>query len=253
MSKEEREEKNVTEVKNIQKNQKVDFKDDSRMFEEKKKRYERIIKEKYIDQIRSLAAIALMFLFMTGCANHQPPIVDDVIVGMTVKEEIATMTQMAVPHEYLEKQEQEEKERVENAREKLVIDGYDFASYNRGEISMMRVMKELSYTEPTLLVSTYYKGVIATLSDGNIFTMHKEYGDYAYYLYIPEGLEVEEVSVGGDFELNTISNYEYGSTFDVYSITCFLVGKGTNIEMPITIKLSDGTEKKMSVYITKSY
>ncbi len=118
---------------------------------------------------------------------------------------------------------------------------------------MMRVMKELYYTEPTLLVSTYYKGVIATLSNGNIFTMHQEYGNYAYYLYIPDEMEVEEVSVGGDFELNTISNYDNGTIFDVYTITCFLVKKGTNIEMPVTIKLSDGTEKKLSVYITKNY
>ena len=252
MSKEERKNENVTEGKNISKNSKEEIMDENGMLEEKKMRYERIVKEKYINQMRSLAVIAVMLLFMTGCSK-QPPVVEETKVGMTVKEEIATMTDMVVPHEYLEKQEAEEKARVEKAQEELIIDGYDFASYNRGEISMMRVMKELYYTEPTLLVSTYYKGVIATLSNGNIFTMHQEYGNYAYYLYIPEGMEVEEVSVGGDFELNTISNYEYGTTFDVYAITCFLVKKGTNIEMPITIKLADGTVKMLSVYITKDY
>ena len=255
MREEKRRKSKVVEKYDIYMDPDVEFMDELGMFEKDRKEYDRSITEKYVNVVRIILVVSLVLLvcLMSSCSRREPVVEETIVGGITVAEEIATMTGISVPHEYLEKQEAEEKARVEKAQEELIIDGYDYASYNRGEISMMSVMKELNYTEPTLLVSTYYKGVIATLTDGNIFTMHREYGNYSYYLFIPKGMEVEDVSVGGDFELNTISNYEYGTTFDVYAITCFLVKKGTNIEMPVNIKLADGTVKKLSVYITKEY
>ena len=148
--------------------------------------------------------------------------------------------------------------KTDNTIKPYVIDGYDYAPYNMGITNLKKVMDEIGYEEPKLLVSTYYNGIIDVIggrNSRNLYRMHKENGTYIYFLYLPK--EEKEISVNEDYTiLNTIVGVdENGKEFKTYGI-CFLHGKdivGEDLPIHVNISYMDGSEDELEVLVTKDY
>ena len=145
----------------------------------------------------------------------------------------------------------EEVEVKEEVLEPFLIDGYDFAPYNARKANIRETLDMLEYDEPRVLVSTYYNGCIAILSNNNLYGMRQGNGSYIFFLYLPREDEVESITVNEDFELlNNFSFYDR----NVYGIT-LLHGKDIVGDIPVeaTITYKDGSSESIEVLITKDY
>ena len=139
------------------------------------------------------------------------------------------------------------KEKLDDKIKPYFIDSYDYAPYNYGLVGLNTVMNEIGYDSPKLLVSTFYNGIIDVIGSG-YYRMHKENGNYIYYLYLPK--QETEVFVEGKAYLNEF----YDSGKHMYAIT-LLHGNDVRGEIPLEIhvKYTDGYETFFTVKIEKDY
>lgn len=160
------------------------------------------------------------------------------------KEEIEDVKQ-----DFIRVQEGELATRKDQLLKPYLIDYYDYAPYNAGNVGLKTVMNEIGYDSPKLLVSTFYNGIIDVVASNNLYRMHKENGAYTFFLYLPK--KESEITVDEKFAyLNTFSCG--GDT--MYAIT-LLHGKDMVGEIPLSIhiKYLDGQETDFILHITKEY
>ena len=184
-----------------------------------------------------LPLVFLILLLCGGCAK---------------KLDIPANAPVIITRVETEDAKEEVKEEVkEEALEPFLIDGYDFAPYNAKRSNIRETMDMLEYDEPRILVSTYYNGIIAILSNHNLFGMRQGNGSYIFFLYLPREDEVESITVNEDFEL--LNNFCFYDR-NVYGIT-LLHGKDIVGDIPVeaTVNYSDGTSETIGVMITKDY
>ena len=136
-----------------------------------------------------------------------------------------------------------------------MVDGYDFAEFYESEKTLDEVVQTWDNDSARVIVVTWGENVEAVLKDGDSLVMDEEIGAY-YMLYVcvPKKATGITTTVEDFIRLhNTELEKEENREKMPYKIQVASKGTGTNVECPFTITYEDGTEEKLTLYITKEY